>query len=154
MKLHDFYTNSVDFLLDDDFNAGYWATYAVLACTGLLLACTLFPPLLIAAAVLILAQPLAYGLAWAFVGLVGLADLIFGPSDLEKKAMDCAEGKSEKAEYFSKPEFEDTPANLRQPEYVYREYPAAFSNPIAAESYTPVNPEDNDFSDQNGFAQQ
>ncbi len=154
MTLHDFYTDSVDFLLDDDFNAWYWGSYALLGLTGLLLLCTLFPPLMIAAAILILAQPLAYGLAWAFVGLVGLADLIFSPSDVERKAMDAAEGKSTQAEYFTEPVFKDTPADgaQPQPEYVYRERAAAFSNPLDAASYPPVQSEDNDFSDKVGVS--
>lgn len=145
MKLHDFYTECVEALLDEDLNAIYWGTYAILGLTGLFLACTLFPPLLIVAAGLIFAQPIAYGLAWAFVGLVGLADLIFSPTQLEQKALDATEGKSDHVEYFSEPPFSDA-LDATAPGVGISTTRAAYANPISAETYVELDADGHDFS--------
>lgn len=145
MKLHDFYTECVDALTDEDFNAIYWGTYAILGITGLLLACTLFPPLLAVGAALIFAQPIAYGLAWAFVGLVGLADLIFSPNQLEQKALDATEGKSERAEYFSEPAFNND-SDAPVPGIAMTADRAAYANPISAQTYVGLDSDGHDFS--------
>lgn len=76
-KLNNFVNNGVNFLSDVIFNAAYWLTYLCTAFwIGLILLCIPTPPTMIVGAILLLGPIIAYGLAWAVVGVAALFNFI------------------------------------------------------------------------------